>query len=376
MSNERYRFLLQGFLNRTLTGEEIKEFLASEHGEELEEEMGRALAAGLYRGESTVDEANRVFRAVTTGSHKVYHRVHFLKTAWFKYAAAIIILFGIGAYLWNKQNDSRTITQTKPVPIEKDILPGGQKAMLTLADGRTIVLDSAANGQLAVENGSEVIKKDGQVIYGAGQLNHIDVTFNTMSTPKGGQYQLTLADGTKVWLNAASSITYPTVFNGKTREVTITGEAYFEVTKNARLPFVVKTGKENIAVLGTSFNVNRYTDEPQGKISLVDGSVKVNEKLLQPGQAYLDGKVVQTNLDQDIAWMKGGFDFNGMDISTVFRQLGRWYNIDIKYAGEIPSKRIGGRMGRDLNLSQVLTSLSKVGVGTRLEGNTLVVLPE
>lgn len=306
-------------------------------------------------------------------STRPVHRVHFLKTSWFKYAATIIILFGIGAYLWNTQNDSRTIIQTKPVPVKKDILPGGQKAILTLADGRTIVLDSAVNGQLAVENGSEVIKKDGQVIYGAGQFNNTSVTFNTMSTPKGGQYQLTLADGTKVWLNAASSITYPTVFNGKTREVKIAGEVYFEVAKNAKMPFVVKTGKENITVLGTSFNVNRYTDEPQGKISLADGSVKVNEKLLQPGQAYLEGKIINTNIAQDVAWKNGAFNFHHVKLADAMRQLERWYDIKVEYDSSVANIEFWGKIGRSLALQELLEGLNRPDLHFHLKGKILYV---
>jgi transmembrane sensor len=302
------------------------------------------------------------------------HRIHFLKTAWFRYAAAIIILFGMGAYLWNAQNHSNTITQTESRPLKNDVLPGGQRAILKLADGREIILDSAANGQLATENGSEVIKKDGQIVYGASRLINTAITYNTMSTPKGGQYQLTLIDGTKVWLNAASSITYPTVFNQNTREVKITGEAYLEVAKNKSKPFIVKTSSHEVTVLGTSFNINNYSDEPNSKISLVNGSVKVNEKLLRPGQAFINGKIIATNIEQDVAWKNGVFDFNNLNAEQAMRQLARWYGVDIKFEGNINGVKFGGELDRSLTLSDVLGGLEGIaGLHFTLKENIIIV---
>ncbi|MBO9572409.1 MAG: FecR domain-containing protein, partial [Chitinophagaceae bacterium] len=261
---------------------------------------------------------------------------------WFRYAAAILIIFGIGAYLWNTlQKNKPLITQIKPVPVKNDILPGSNKALLTLADGSTITLDSAANGQLATQGNSKIIKKDGVISYSVGQPipSHGGVvspnggtgvgsvqrlSYNTMSTPKGGQYQLTLADGTRVWLNAASSITYPTAFNNKIREVSITGEAYFDVAKNKSQPFIVKTNEEQVTVLGTEFNINAYPDEIS-KTSLINGSVKIGAQILQPGEAFINNKIIKTNITQDIAWKNGVFDFNDLNGEQAMRQLSRWY---------------------------------------------------
>ncbi|MBO9573259.1 MAG: FecR family protein, partial [Chitinophagaceae bacterium] len=304
---------------------------------------------------------------------KRVHPVHFLKTAWFRYAAAVIILFGVGTYLW-------TITRTTPAntvavkPIPIDVMPGGQRATLTLADGSTIVLDSAANGRLAEQNGSQVIKQDGEIIYDQHAKFSDAVTYNTMSTPKGGQYQLTLSDGTKVWLNAASKITYPTVFN-KIREVKIEGEVYFEVTKNSQMPFVVKTAKDEIQVLGTEFNINSYPDEEAIKTSLINGSVKVNDKILQPGQAFTNGKIIKTNITQDIAWKNGLFDFNKQDFAVSMRQLERWYDIEVVYDEAVPKEKFYGEIGRNLTLQEVLEGLQGVIGKFRLEGKTLHVLP-
>jgi transmembrane sensor len=290
-------------------------------------------------------------------------------------AAAIIIILGISTYLLlhNKTQPEKPILTKNLV---KDIMPGGQKALLTLADGSTILLDSAANGQLATQGNTRIAKNaNGEIIYRAGSLTEAAVMINTMSTPNGGQYQLTLADGTKVWLNAASSITYPTTFNEKIREVNITGEAYFEVAQNKSKLFIVKTTSNTVTVLGTAFNINSYPDEPLSKTSLINGSIKINDRILQPGQAYIDGNISVTNLEQDIAWKNGAFDFRNMDTEKAFRQLGRWYNVNIRFAGKVPS-RLGGKIGRDLNLSQVLNALKDIGVSTRLENNTLIILPE
>lgn len=295
------------------------------------------------------------------------HRLHFLKTAWVRYAAAIIILFGIGAYLWNTtQKKNPQITEAKPAPVQHDIQPGKDRAILTLSNGQQVVLDKAASetikdGTLSIEN------NDGQLIYKKGDK----VAMNTMSTPKGGQYQLTLADGTKVWLNAASSITYPTAFTGTSREVTVTGEAYFQVTANAKQPFHVKTSDETITVLGTEFNVNTYEVM---KTSLVTGSVKIGAAVLKPGQAYSSGKVSNTNIDQDIAWKNGYFSLEGKSVREIMQELSRWYDIEVVYDEGVADQELAGKIGRNLNLSDVIDGLQKLGIKLRIEGTRRVVV--
>jgi transmembrane sensor len=351
-----------------------------EHSEPLAEILDRQLIVLAIDPIEYPDVVERIQSGVAQdiareklGPAPTAHRVRFLKTAWVRFAAAVIILFGIGAYLWNTQQRKTpaSTAEASAKVVKNDILPGSDRAVLTLSTGQQVILDSAASE--TIKDGTLSIKNNnGQLIYKQGDR----VAMNTMSTPKGGQYQLTLADGTKVWLNAASSITYPTAFTGTLREVSITGEAYFEVTRNPKQPFVVKTPKEAITVLGTSFNVNAYADEPAMKTSLLEGSVKVGNAVLRPGQAYVNGKVVATNLDQDVAWKNGVFNFEGMELKAAFRLLGRWYNVDIKYAAEVPAKKIRGGMGHDLTLLEVLESLRDVGINMQIEGNTLVVLPE
>ncbi len=293
---------------------------------------------------------------------------------------AAILLIGIGVYIWNSSlNDKRSqenIVQTNST--KKDIAPGGEKAVLTLADGSTINLDSAANGQLAMQGNVKVIKlSNGELRYQIpGQVlndKNDRAVFNTMSTPKGGQYKLILPDGTNVWLNAASSITYPTVFAGKEREVKITGEVYFEVAKNEQKPFIVKTHDESIRVLGTEFNVNSYVDEPFIKTSLVEGVVSIANKILHPGEAYRNGIITKTNIEQDVAWKMGFFNFDNTDLGSMLRQISRWYDINIVYSSAIPDLRFEGRVRRDLSLSQMLRLLDNLEVKYKVNGKMLYI---
>ena len=319
------------------------------------------------------------------------HRVHFLRTAWFRYAAAIILVFGMGAYYYyiSRQKAPEKVA-VKPIPPSNNIVPGGDKAILTLADGSTIVLDNAANGELARQNGSQVIKKsDGRLEYqlqGVAPHDNAVISYNTMRTPKGGQYQLGLPDGTKVWLNAASSITYPTAFIGEERQVSVTGEVYFEVVKNAKMPFKVRVNDNpEIEVLGTHFNVNAYADEATINTTLLEGKVKVGKgryaTFLAPGQqAQLDdrGKISVSsdiNIQEVIAWKNGFFQFNRAGIKSVMRQVSRWYDVDINYEGEVPERVFGGKLSRQTNLPQLLKVLEESNVHFRIEGKKIIVLP-
>ncbi|MBO9574092.1 MAG: FecR family protein, partial [Chitinophagaceae bacterium] len=196
---------------------------------------------------------------------------------------------------------------------------------------------------------------------------------NTMSTPRGGQYQLTLPDGSKVWLNAASSIRYPVTF-GKTREVSITGEAWFEVAQNKSAPFIVKTITDEITVLGTSFNINSYSDEPAVKTSLAEGSIKINNKILKPGQAYINNQIISTNLAHDLAWKNNVFRFDSEDLPSILRQLSRWYDLDITNNSNIKSK-FTGIISRNVNADEVLHMLEQTGkVHFKIEDRKIIVI--
>lgn len=317
-------------------------------------------------------------------SRPVVHRIHFLKTSWFRYAAAIIIIAGATG-IWYIQSN-KSVQSVSSVSKTEDIAPGTNKAVLTLADGSKIVLDEAANGNLAQQGNASIVKQaNGQISYRLQGIAEGKILMNRMATPRGGQYQLTLPDGSRVWLNAESSIIYPAAFVGSERNVEVTGEVYMEIAKNSKQPFIVKANGTEINVLGTSFNVNAYEDEESQKTTLIEGSVKVLTKdkdvLLKPGEqaAVISGRVSVINnadIEQALAWKNGSFYFNRTDIRSVMRQLARWYNVDVVYEqGIIPNVRFGGEMQRDLNLSQVLKILEKIGVHFTIEGKKIIVKP-
>jgi Fe2+-dicitrate sensor, membrane component len=291
------------------------------------------------------------------------------RLTWLKAAAAILLLvIGAGIYFAFYKNAPKENTIVHTTPEFEDVLPGTDKAILTLSTGEQISLNdtfAATIKDAALD--INIIK--GSLSYVGAQV----VAMNTVSTPNGGQYKLTLADGTKVWLNASSSITYPTAFKNATREVQIKGEAYFEVAANKQLPFIVKTRGEEIRAVGTQFNVNTYENEPHIKTSLVEGVVSIGNTILQPGQAYVNGKVVNTDIDQDISWKNGYFKVNGADITTLMRQFERWYDIRVRYEGKAPAYKFQGELDRGLKLSEVLEILSEQGVKYSFNNKTLII---
>lgn len=294
-------------------------------------------------------------------------------------AAAVLLLVSTGAYFWA----TRTAKQMPAVPLavtQRQVMPGSDKAVLTLADGSMITLDSAGNRVLQQGNTS-VQQKGGQLIYQSNG-NISSLAYNTLRTPRGGQFHLSLPDGTEVWLNAASSLRYPTAFAGKDRTVEITGEAYFEVAKDAAKPFRVRIGNNaGIDVLGTSFNVNSYSNEKQMNITLVNGAVRVfsahRAVVLQPGQqAQLAAgiKVVDhADVDKTIAWKNGSFNFDNVGLEEAMRQLERWYNIDVVYENGVPDIYFGGELSRSMSLNDLLLALEKSNVHFRIDGHKLVV---
>jgi ferric-dicitrate binding protein FerR (iron transport regulator) len=305
-------------------------------------------------------------------------------------AAAVLLVTVGGLYFYTqKQNNGVQSLQSDATAIQA----GGNRATLTLANGKVIALDDAANGKIAEQEGITITKtKDGQVVYTindaiAGDAKEI---INTISTPMGGQYRVHLPDGSSVWLNAGSSLRYPVRFLGAERKVTLTGEAYFEVEKNIskvkNIPFIVLTDKQEVTVLGTHFNINAYTDEPIIKTTLIEGAVKVNRVgapgdavLLKPGQqsSMAAGKlsVSFVNTEEAIAWKNGVFLFNDADLKTVMRSIARWYDVEVLYEGELPNKEFSGDIYRNLNLNQVLDVLSFYKVHFRVEGRKIIVTP-
>lgn len=302
-------------------------------------------------------------------------------------AAAILLLIVSSVFLLTNQKEKNTAVAKNTQPQQQnDRLPGGDRAVLILADGSSIVLDSAGNGMLAQQGTTKIIKKeDGQLLYNSSGTATDAVAYNLLQTPRGGQYKITLPDGSKVWLNAASSLKYPVVFGGKERKVEITGEAYFEIAKDALRPFKVQLNQMEVEVLGTHFNINSYTDEETVRTTLLEGRVKVTtaseNKFLQPGQqAQLKPsgsmKIVNdVNLEETVAWKDGNFQFENSDIKSVMRQLARWYDVEVSYQGNISKHFIGG-ISRNVKLSQVLSMLQQTGeVRFIIEGKKIIVMP-
>ncbi|HLA54068.1 MAG TPA: FecR family protein [Flavitalea sp.] len=375
-------YLLRGHINGSLSDKEklqLLEFL--DDRENLEK--CRELIIKLYADANDAsgyqeEEVEKLIHFILESDHSASSvqpsiGVRRFTGNWIKYAAAVIILFCAGLYLWPKKQAKIVETvQRKQAPVAHDALPGSNKALLTLSNGKIIELNQAkpeiiTDGKLAIRN------ENGVLTYRQSDV----VAYNTTSTPNGAQYRLTLPDGTNVWLNSTSSITYPLSFPGQNRIVTITGEAYFEVFKNPKQPFFVRTFKDEILVTGTHFNINAYDDEAGIKTSLAEGSVRIDNKTLKPGEAFMNGQILTTNLEQDLAWKNGVFDFNRRDLQAVMRQISRWYDVDVIYEKNIPSMQFYGKMGRDLNLSQVLSILEKSGVNAhfKIDEKKLIVNP-
>jgi ferric-dicitrate binding protein FerR (iron transport regulator) len=311
------------------------------------------------------------------------HRVHFIRRWGWAAAAALLLAGSTYLLVMNKKDQSPIIASNVT-----DITPGSQGAILTLADGRQVVLDSMPSGVVAQQSGTAVVLSNGKLMYDPSGEAVSDIQYNKMTTPKGRQFQMTLPDGTKVWLNAASSIRYPTVFAGKERKVDVFGEACFEVAKDANKPFLVNiNNKASIEVLGTLFNVNAYENEKTINTTLLDGSVKVINQpasvILKPGQqAQINNisggeKIAVVNhpdLEKIMAWKNGLFNFEGANLEEVMRQLERWYNIDVVYENGIPDIQFMGEMSRQISLTDLLEILRRTEVDFRVEGRKLIVL--
>jgi transmembrane sensor len=373
--------LIRRYRNNKATAEELEVFFHLMNEGKLEKELEEVMTE-----ESVEEEATGII-------------VPMYRRTWFRVAAAAILIFIAGGIflLLNRTTEKPRISSNPP-PVQNDVAPGGNKAILTLADNSTITLDNAANGALTQQGETKVLKlNDGQLAYNTdGKPSQ--VFYNTITTPRGGQYQIVLEDGTKVWLNAASSLHFPTAFVGTERKVEITGEAYFEVAKNPSMPFRINVdSKAEVEVLGTHFNINSYPDETTINTTLLEGKVKVTaagsglptpdpiaigSRLLSPGQqAQLNsngqiGLNKNPDIEEVMAWKNGKFQFGeSADIATIMRQISRWYDVDVEYRGTIP-EHIGGTISRDVTVSKVFEMLEMTGgVKFQVNGKKVIVMP-
>jgi len=287
-------------------------------------------------------------------------------------AASVLVACSLGLYYGLHQQPKPQTAQL----VKNDITPGHNQATLTLANGKKIVLTKGLNGILATQGKTTIQAGNNDIAYNNTQTAD-QLVYNTLSTARGEQspYPLVLADGTKVWLNAQSSITFPTIFNGKERMVKLTGEAYFEVKHNAAQPFKVQTANQTIEDIGTSFDVNAYGDEQATTTTLVEGSVKVGSVILKPGQQFNGAKVTAVSTAQYTAWKNGDFDFRGDRIESVMRQLARWYNIEVIYQQDLKDKVVYAQISRSKNISSVLNLLEATkGIHFKVEGRRVTVI--
>lgn len=368
MTEKRLKYLISKWEANQLTATEeteLNEWFLSDYKDFIPQEEQEALKEDLLQHYLQLHPHKEDFAIPVQ---------HMYPWRWIAAAAMVIIFSVLG---WHFFNEHKSLQKT--ISTVADVLPGGNHAVLTLANGQQIVLDSAGNGNVANQNGVQVIKLDsGQLAY---EGNSTAVSFNTLSTPRGGQYQIILPDGSKVWLNSASSLKYPTAFIGTERKIELSGEAYFEVAHNPKRPFIVSSENQTVTVLGTHFNINSYNDEHATTTTLLEGRVSVSSNnhqvILKPGYAALQkqGQIntEKANIDQAIAWKDGVLDMDGQSFDAIMRQISRWYNVDIVYEGKVPDVKLAGQMDKGLNLSQLLKGLEMMHVHFKIEGRKLIV---
>ncbi|MBW7840774.1 MAG: FecR domain-containing protein [Chitinophagaceae bacterium] len=376
-TKESIESLYKQYLNNMISEEELESLLKA-----IDTPEGQAIAKDLFDGTWHEMFGKKQSKILVFDRHR-----------WTRIAAAVIAFTILaGGYWWSMQsrhNPQQLAEANHENQYQNDLEPGGNKAVLTLADGSTIILDSINSGAISTQGNVMVIKlSDGQLSYKVSAQKEAGATisYNTITTPKGGQYQLELADGSKVWLNAASSLTFPTAFSGAQRNVKMKGEAYFEVSKDASKPFIVSAGEVSVEVLGTEFNVNAYEDEENLKTTLLKGAVNVTDNrqtiTLVPGeQARFNHSNHQlktlkgVDVNSVIAWKNGFFSFNDASLKEVMQQLARWYDVDVVYEGTVKEREFGGKIDRNANASQVLKILEESNVHFRIEGKKIIVMP-
>lgn len=371
---EFIRHLVERYKNNQASDEELEVFFHLLEQGELDSEI--------------ISQINWSHEVADTEPVKAIKRIHPFRK--WRVAAAILLLLSVSSYFFFFHSKTQVMDiarQTQEQRFKDDVQPGGNRATLTLANGSVIVLDTSKNGRLADQGTTTVLKvRDGQLAYDAVEQQTEKPVYNIVATPKGGQYAIVLPDGSKVWLNAVSSLRFPTAFTGMERIVELTGEAYFEVAKNTEKPFIVLiAGETKVEVTGTQFNVNAYTNETAIKTTLLEGAVKVkhasNEKDIIPGEQAIigsNGEVsIAKNADTEdaTAWKNGKFYFDNAPIETIMRQVERWYDVTIQYEGKITTG-FTGTIGRDVPVSRLLKILEMTGdVHFIIQDRTITVTP-
>ncbi|GGA91903.1 iron dicitrate transporter FecR [Puia dinghuensis] len=373
-------------LFRLIRGAEGRDALKKLVAEDWKKSAGDVVAGGEGGGERDWD---KMWLGIQAAAHRPGRSGLFVMKR-ILVAAGLLFCLATGVLYWVMT--ARGHKTTAPVVVRHPVMivPGGNKAVLTLGDGSTIVLDSAKDGMLALQGNAKVVKVDAGVLaYDARDKAATGVMYNTIATPYGGQYQVVLPDGSKVWLNAASSLRFPTAFAGKERRVELTGEGYFEIAPEPSKPFIVHIAAgEDVQVLGTSFNIMAYSNEEHSATTLVTGKIRVMPEggagavEIEPGrQAIVDRgthvlRVTDANVDQAIAWKNGLFRFHETGIRELMRQVERWYNVEVVYQTNGNDQDFSGIVSRSKNIDELLHTLELTNtVHFRIEGRKIIVLP-
>lgn len=383
MNKEEFVALYEKYLAGKCTAEEI-EMLQSHHDEEIvmPENLRASSAANrrLYRN---------LRKKIRNSIPDQYALTSERRLLWLKIAAMFLVILSIALYfLPSRQPATRLVYSAKAN--DSKIIPGGNKAYLTTSNGTVITLDDLKNGRLSIQTGTDVSKvKDGVLQYDQKTGKRVEdaaMAYNTITIPRGGQYQLILSDGTKVWLNSASSLKYPVAFSGNERAVQLSGEAYFEVAKNRSKPFNVSLNGLKVQVLGTHFNITAYSDEKAIKTTLLEGSVKLiaenRNVVLRPGEQGIlianseSINVQEVDSDEAVAWKEGYFVFNNEDLHEIMKRISRWYDVDVVFPKNFKRANFGGTVSRFKDVSQVLNSLELTGsVHFKIEERRIIVMP-
>lgn len=370
---------IQALIERYISGEclpEEKAFLERWYTDELQKRMSEIEQSD---SRSAKDE---IWGRIVDERPKLTRR----RAPWSAWAgaAAAILLIGLFVTYQLQKSDESNVSKNEMAIVLPEVLPGGNKAVLTMGDGKQIVLTDEADGVIEQGDGFIVRKQEeGLVSFEVTDHNdYMELVNNTIETPKGGVYQVLLPDGSKVWLNSASSISFPSRFSEAERQVSIKGEVYFEVQKDVERPFRVQAPQQQIEVLGTKFNINAYEDEPYVRTSLIEGSVKVKgaigEQILKPGFELTTTKngndrIGKADIEAIMAWKEGVFHFERVELEVLMRQLARWYDVDIVYKGGYAKDEFVGKIKRDADIQKVLNILKYGNIDVSLEGRKIMV---
>jgi transmembrane sensor len=390
----RLSLLFQRYYDQTATDEEVKELMEIINVSASDEALTsvvREMWEKLGKGENVlpVEVSDRIWNSIPLNPKdntfdRNWQRLPSSSPAyWIRYSAAavVVILLGMASWWGFREKDSSETSRSEV--LVENVEPGANRASLTLGDGRVIDLGDVAIGTIALQGNRSVNKiADGRLVYdeksNGGESNEV----NVVTTPRGGQYQVLLPDGSQVWLNAASSITFPANFAGAERRVKITGEVFFDVASEMDRPFRVAFGDNEIEVLGTQFNVSHYGDGEVSLATLVEGAISLKRgkirRSLFPGQAAsvnTDGSLELSAVDVEsvIAWKEGFFYFKDANVQTLMKQIARWYDLDVSYQGPIPEKLLNGKVARNRSLEELMDMLQYAGLNYRINGKELII---